>query len=75
MMVNDFEFEDDGRRVLCTRGLREPATASGTEGRWWYLTVAGAAPVRLLRVTPGESRRDVWETALNHLDQLADLHP
>jgi hypothetical protein len=61
--------------VLCTRGLRDPSAGSGTDGRWWYLSVPGAAPVRLLRVTPGESRRDVWETALTHLDRMADLRP
>jgi hypothetical protein len=69
VMGQDFEFSDDGRRVRCTRG--GPQAADGDtagDAGWWYLAVAGAAPVRLRRVRVGETRRDVWESALDHLD-------
>ena len=69
-MVYDFEFADDGRRVLCTRGVRNASAGHLGDDWWWYLTVADAPPVRLLRVTPGETRRTVWESALRHLDRL-----
>jgi hypothetical protein len=69
-MVYDFEFNDDGRRVLCTRGVRTPSAGHLADDRWWYVTLAGSPPVRLLRVTPGETRGEVWESALRHLDRL-----
>jgi hypothetical protein len=69
-MVYDFEFNDDGRRVLCTRGVRNASMGHLADDRWWYLTLAGGPPVRLLRVTPGETHQDVWESALCHLDRL-----
>ena len=69
-MFHDFEFKDDGRRVLCTRGVRNPSSVHLNDDRWWYLSLAGAPPVRLLRVTPGETRGEVWESALRHLDAL-----
>lgn len=69
-MVHDFEFNDDGRRVLCTRGVLHPSAGDLADDRWWYLTLAGTPPVRLLRVTPGETHREVWESALRHLDAL-----
>ncbi|HSU13582.1 hypothetical protein [Longimicrobium sp.] len=69
-MFYDFEFKDDGRRVHCTRGLRNPAGGHATDDRWWYLSLAGTSPVRLVRVMPGETRREVWESALCHLDGL-----
>ena len=72
-MFYDFEFVDDGRRVLCTRGVRNPSAGHRADDRWWYLTLAPAPPVRLLRVTPGETRQDVWESALGHLDRLEAL--
>jgi hypothetical protein len=46
------------------------AAGHTTDDRWWYLSVEGARPVRLLRVTPGETRAEVWESALRHLDAL-----
>ena len=69
-MFHDFEFRDDGRRVLCTRGVRNPAAASSADTAWWYLSLEGTPPVRLLRVSPGETREGVWESALRHLDGL-----
>lgn len=72
-MFHDFEFDDDGRRVLCTRGVCDPSAGHLADDRWWYLTLADAAPVRLLRVTPGETREEVWESALRHLDRLESL--
>ncbi|HET7228774.1 MAG TPA: hypothetical protein VFJ16_02095 [Longimicrobium sp.] len=69
-MFSDFEFNDDGRRVLCTRGVRNPSAARLDDDRWWYLSVAGVPPVRLLRVAPGQTRGEVWESALRHLDAL-----
>jgi hypothetical protein len=69
-MFSDFAFTDDGRRVRCMRGVRNPAAVHLADDRWWYLCLAGAPPVRLLRVTPGETRREVWESALRHLDRL-----
>jgi hypothetical protein len=72
-MFFDFEFDDDGRRVLCTRGVRTPFAGHLADDRWWYLTLPPAPPVRLLRVTPGETREDVWESALRHLDRLESL--
>jgi len=69
-MFSDFEFNDDGRRVRCSRGVRNPSAVHLADDRWWYLTLAGAPPVRLLRVTPGETRVEVWESALRHLDAL-----
>ena len=70
-MFHDFEFRDDGRRVLCTRGVRDAAAGHSTDVAWWYLAVEGGPPVRLLRVSPGETREEVWESALRHLDRLA----
>jgi hypothetical protein len=70
MMFFDFEFRDDGRLVLCTRGLREPGAGHATDQEWWYLSLERAAPVRLLRASPGETREEVWESALRHLDGL-----
>ena len=70
-MFHDFEFRDDGRRVLCTRGVRDAAAGHSTDAAWWYLAVEGAPPVRLLPVSPGETREEVWESALRHLDRLA----
>ena len=67
-MFHDFEFDDDGRRVVCMRGVRDPSAGHLAGDRWWYLCVASGSPVRLLRVTPGETRQDVWESALSHLD-------
>lgn len=72
-MFHDFEFDDDGRRVLCTRGIRTPSAGQLTDDCWWYLTLAPAPPVRLLRVTPGETREEVWASALRHLDRLESL--
>lgn len=72
-MFYDFEFDDDGRRVLCTRGVRNPSAGHLADDSWWYLTLASAPPVRLLRVTPGETREEVWESALRHLDRLESL--
>ena len=72
-MFYDFEFDDDGRRVLCTRGVRNPSAGHLADDRWWYLTLPPAPPVRLLRVTPGETREEVWESALRHLDRLESL--
>jgi len=69
-MFYDFEFDDDGRRVVCTRGVRNPSAGHLADDRWWYLTLAGGPPVRLLRVTPGETRQEVWESALRHMDRL-----
>ncbi|HET7460400.1 MAG TPA: hypothetical protein VFJ82_04095 [Longimicrobium sp.] len=69
-MFSDFEFTDDGRRVRCSRGVRNPSVVHLTDDRWWYLSLAGAPPVRLLRVTPGQTRGQVWESALRHLDRL-----
>jgi hypothetical protein len=69
-MLSDFGFKDDDRRVLCTRGVRDVAAGHTTDDRWWYLSVEGARPVRLLRVTPGETHSDVWHSALRHLDGL-----
>ncbi|HEX2203555.1 MAG TPA: hypothetical protein VHG91_09670 [Longimicrobium sp.] len=69
-MVHDFQFNDDGRPVMCTRGARDPATGRSADAEWWYLSVQGAPPVRLLRVAPGETREEVWESALRHLDAL-----
>ena len=74
-MVYDFEFNDDGRRVLCTRGVRNPSGGHLADDRWWYLTLAGGPPVRLLRVTPGETHHDVWESALGLLDALESRRP
>jgi hypothetical protein len=71
----DFEFNDDGRRVLCTRGVRTPSAGHLADDRWWYLRIAGAPPVRLLRVAPGETRQEVWESALGHLDALELRRP
>lgn len=68
-MGRDFEFSDDGRRVRCTRGGQ--GTAAPGDGGWWYVTVAGTAPVRLREVEAGETRRDVWESALDYLDGSA----
>ncbi len=70
-MLHDFEFKDDGRVVLCSRGVRNPPAASPTDTAWWYLSLVGTLPVRLMRVSPGETREDVWESALRHLDRLA----
>lgn len=70
-MLHDFEFRDDGRVVLCTRGVREPSAAAPTDTEWWYLSVEGTPPVRLIQVSPGETREEVWESALRHLDRLA----
>ena len=70
-MFSDFEFRDDGRRVRCTRGVRGAADGTAADAAWWYLSVEGSAPVRLLRVAPGETREAVWERALRHLDRLA----
>jgi hypothetical protein len=70
-MFFDFEFRDDGRLVLCTRGVRNPAAGHATDAGWWYLSLEGTPPVRLLRVSPGETRQEVWESALGHLDRLA----
>ncbi|HEX8696378.1 MAG TPA: hypothetical protein VF746_28425 [Longimicrobium sp.] len=69
-MLHDFTFKDDGRVVLCTRGVRSPAAGHSTDAAWWYLSLEGAPPVRLLRVYPGETRAEVWESALRHLDAL-----
>lgn len=69
-MFHDFEFNDDGRRVLCTRGVRDPSAGHLTDDRWWYLTLAPGPPVRLMRVSPGETREEVWASALRHLDRL-----
>jgi len=70
MMFSDFEFRDDDRLVMCTRGVRDAAAGAAIDDRWWYLTFAGRPPVRLVRVTPGETRGDVWHSALQHLDGL-----
>jgi hypothetical protein len=69
-MFYDFEFDDDGRRVLCTRGVRNPSAGHLADDRWWYLTLAPGPPVRLMRVSPGETREEVWASALRHLDRL-----
>jgi hypothetical protein len=69
-MFHDFEFKDDGRMVHCTRGVRNAAAGHTTDVSWWYLSLDGRTPVRLLRVYPGETREQVWESALNHLDGL-----
>jgi hypothetical protein len=69
-MFLDFEFRDDDRLVLCTRGLRRPGAEHAADAGWWYLSLERAAPVRLLRVSPGETREGVWESALRHLDRL-----
>lgn len=86
IMGQDFAFSDDGRRVQCTRGGQAATAVEATgdgggiahvdavprgDGGWWYLTVADTAPVRLREVTPGETRRDVWESALDYLDASA----
>ncbi|HYH81131.1 MAG TPA: hypothetical protein VEX86_15115 [Longimicrobium sp.] len=55
---------------MCTRGVRDAAAGAAIDDRWWYLTFAGRPPVRLVRVTPGETRGDVWHSALQHLDGL-----
>ena len=73
MMFDDFEFEDDGRRVRCTRGVRSPAGGNASDVRWWYLSVDGAEPVRLLQVSTGETRGEVWDCALNPLDRVVAL--
>jgi hypothetical protein len=69
-MFHDFMFKDDGRRVMCTRGVRDAAAGVSFDSLWWYLAVDGASPVRLRRTAPGETHRDVWETALGHLDKM-----
>jgi hypothetical protein len=69
-MFHDFGFEDDGRRVTCTRGVCDAAAGVSIDSLWWYLAVDGASPVRLRRSAPGETHRDVWETALRHLDKM-----
>jgi hypothetical protein len=74
-MFFDFEFRDDGRLVLCTRGMRRPGAEHATDAGWWYLSLERAAPVRLLRASPGETREDVWESALRHLDALEVRDP
>jgi hypothetical protein len=68
MMLYDFEFKDDGRVVQCTRGVREPAAGHVRDDGWWYLAVESGEPVRIRAVEPGETRQDVWESALHHLD-------
>jgi hypothetical protein len=73
-MFHDFEFKDDGRMVHCTRGVRNAAAGHATDVAWWYLSLEGKVPVRLLRVYPGETREQVWESALRHLDRL-ELRP
>lgn len=67
-MLYDFEFKDDGRVVQCTRGVREPAAGHTRDDGWWYLAVEADEPVRIRAVEPGETRQDVWESALHHLD-------
>ncbi len=69
-MFHDFEFEAAGGRVECMRGARNPAAGHTIDPHWWYLSLAGAPPVRLLRVRPGETPREVWESALRHLANL-----
>lgn len=67
-MFHDFGFKDNGRRVQCTRGMRNAEAGSSSDAAWWYISLDGASPIRLLRVYPGETHREVWETALRHLD-------
>jgi hypothetical protein len=43
-MFHDFEFSDDGRRVLCTRGVPNPAAAFSTDAAWWHLSLEGTRP-------------------------------
>jgi hypothetical protein len=74
-MFYDFQFRYDERLVLCTRGLPSAAPGHSPDRAWWYLSVGDAPPVRLLRVYPGETRQEVWESALRHLDETERLVP
>jgi hypothetical protein len=67
-MFSDFGFKDNGRPVLCTRGMPNAEAGSSSDAAWWYISLEGGPPTRLLRVYPGETHREVWEAALRHLD-------
>jgi hypothetical protein len=69
-MFHDFGFKDDGRRVMCTRGVRDASVGSSFDAAWWYISLEGRPPIRLVKVSPDETHREIWETALRHLDKM-----